>query len=96
MPNERWVFWLNLTNIGLGVVVLLALLAVGYGVVWEFALRRKRARGDVKMDAELGTAAHDDFAHALHIPELGLTMADGGEPLKPAPSKKATEKREQR
>jgi hypothetical protein len=29
MPNETWVFWLNITNLVLGIVVILAALAVG-------------------------------------------------------------------
>jgi hypothetical protein len=61
-------FWLNFVNIALGLATLLCLLAVLGGVGAEFAgwLRRTRA-------------TEDD--HALSTPELGLTMADGGERL---------------
>ncbi len=57
-------YWLNMTNIGLGLVTLICLIALTRGVlldVWE----RMRSR----------TA--DD--HAFFEPELGVTMADGGE-----------------
>jgi len=51
MPYERSVFWLNLTNIGLGLVVLLTVLAVAYGFVWELMLRHRKARNLVNIRA---------------------------------------------
>lgn len=51
MPYERSVFWLNLMNIGLGIVVLLTALAVAYGAVWELVLRHRKARGLVNRRA---------------------------------------------
>ncbi|MBM4167708.1 MAG: hypothetical protein FJ215_00915 [Ignavibacteria bacterium] len=60
-------FWLNVTNVALGIVVLICLGAVGYAVVGEVLDRiRKRA-----------LVAADD--HATLVPGLGVTMADGGE-----------------
>lgn len=91
MPDEKWVFWLNVTNIGLGLVVLLALLTVAYSVFWELPFVRKQARDEANMDAEFGT---NEFPHVLHVPELGLTMADGGEPLKPEPRDRTSRKRD--
>lgn len=64
-------FWLTITNIGLGVVTLAALLAIGWGVVWEL-VARKRQRAH-------SAALADD--HAFRVPGLGITMADGGEKL---------------
>ncbi len=61
-------FWLNLTNIALGVVTLLCFVAVGWGVLVE-AFKRLRQRA--------GAAVHADD-HAFAVPGLGLTMADGG------------------
>lgn len=58
-------FWLDLTNIALGVVTLACVGVVGFGVVQEL-LPRLRNR----------FAGEDD--HALLTPDLGLTMADGG------------------
>lgn len=92
MPNEDWVFWLNLTNIALGVVVLLAVLVVAYGLVWEFMIRRKKPHGLANIDEEMKAMLQNDFAHRLPVPELGLTMADGGEPAKPSAPKPAEKK----
>lgn len=83
MPSYDWVFWLNLTNIALGVIVLLALLVMAYGLVWEIASRRKKAHGLKDLDAEVKEMLHNEMAHGLSVPELGFTMADGGAPLKP-------------
>jgi hypothetical protein len=65
-------FWLNVTNLALGLVTLAALLALGYAIGRE-VIERVRARATVP--------ATED-AHSFLHPELGLTMADGGEPLK--------------
>jgi len=65
-PDGPDTFWLNFTNIALGLVTLACVIAVLAGVVHELghriATRQKLA---------------DD--HAFDTPELGLTMADGGE-----------------
>ena len=45
MSNYDWVFWLNVTNIALGVIVVLAVLLVAYGVVWELVIRHKKHSG---------------------------------------------------
>ena len=58
-------FWLNFTNIALGLVTLVCVLAIAAGVVRELAERRRQH-----------AAAADD--HAFATPQLGLTMADGG------------------
>lgn len=62
-------FWLDLTNAALGVVTLICVLAVAVGVLQDL-LPRLRSR----------FAREDD--HALFTPELGLTMADGGRPIR--------------
>ncbi len=68
-------FWLNVTNIALGVVTLICVVTVA-GVALQEVLRRARKRVPALMP-------QDD--HAFAIPELGITMADGGERLdKPA------------
>ena len=86
MPNENWVFWLNITNLVLGVVVILAALAVGYGLVWEFVLRHKKAHcATANVDVEFQKLMQDEFAHSMPVPELGFTMADGGDILNPPP-----------
>ena len=67
--NDPETLWLNVTNIGLGLVTLVCLTFVAQGLYKEVVARiRKRATVPVE---------HDD--HAFVVPELGLTMADGGE-----------------
>ena len=97
MPNETWVYWLNITNLVLGIVVILAALVVGYGLVWEFVLRHKRARrAAANVDVEFQKMLQDEFSHSLPVPELGFTMADGGDMLKPPPQKPEPKKDEKK
>lgn len=65
-PN---IFWLNVTNIVLGLVTLACVLAVAVFTVQE-VMERVRNRGGAE-------AGQDD--HAFALPELGMTMADGGD-----------------
>jgi hypothetical protein len=82
MPKSDWVSWLNMTNIALGTVVFLALLLVASAVAWEIAGRYKRkARNIANLDEELNAMLHDGRL----VPGLGITMADGGERIKPLP-----------
>jgi hypothetical protein len=73
-------YWLNLTNAGLGIVVVLCCVAVGFGVVQELAARRKKKAPLSGLDREVAGLV-DAFrdGHAFHVPGLGVTMADGGE-----------------
>lgn len=61
--------WLNITNLGLGIITLLCVGAVAWGVTQDLVLRWWNAPA-----AEL-----DD--HAFAVPGLGMTMADGGKKL---------------
>jgi hypothetical protein len=70
-PNT---FWLNITDIVLGVVTLACLAFVAQAVAKEVYSRLA-----ARLPARL---RHD--SHAFNVPELGLTMADGGEPVNPA------------
>jgi hypothetical protein len=63
-PNT---YWLNVTDIVLGLVVLACIAFVGQAVLRE-ALARFSAKFALPQDR-----------HSLAVPELGLTMADGGE-----------------
>ena len=74
MPKDDWVFWLNLTNIVLGVVVFLAVLLVAYAVVWELVSRYKKPRNVANLDEELVAMLQD----GLLVPGLGVTMAGRG------------------
>lgn len=72
-------FLLNMANAALGIATLVCVVMVAWGVVSELAAR---ARARV-------ASAMDD--HSFAIPQLGLTMADGGEKIeekKNEPTKK--------
>jgi hypothetical protein len=71
-------YWLNFTNIALGVLVLICCAAVAFGVLQELAARRKKAAALAKLDAEVADI-EASYQHAFLVPGLGLTMADGGE-----------------
>jgi len=73
-------YWLNIMNIGLGLVVLVCCTAVVVGVVAELAANRKKRAGLARLDREVADLVTAYDGHAFHIPGLGLTMADGGEP----------------
>jgi hypothetical protein len=85
MPNEDWIYWLAITNIALVVVVLLVGVVVAYAVISELPSRRKKLHAAAKLDQEPNTMLHDELAHSLPVPELGMTMADGGTRATPSP-----------
>jgi hypothetical protein len=64
--------WLNLTNAALGLVCLVCFGIITYSIVKEI-LEHVMAREET---------------HAFNVAGLGLTMADGGEPVKPEDEKK--------
>jgi len=71
--SDPQTFWLNVMNAALGAVCLVCIALFLVSVAQEIAawLRQRSAKV-----AQL----HD---HAFSLPGLGLTMADGGEPLDP-------------
>ncbi len=62
-------FWLNITNIGLGLVVLVCCVAVARTFLRDLLDRRSERANTAP--------AFDD--HTFMEPGLGITMADGGE-----------------
>jgi hypothetical protein len=64
------VLWVNVMNAILGLVCLVALVAV-VGVTAKELFERARARAH----------ATQFDTHTFVVPELGTTMADGGEPV---------------
>jgi hypothetical protein len=62
-------FWVNATNLVLGVVTLCCVALIGSVVINEI-LERTAAR--------LAARLRDDD-HAIRVGDLGMTMADGGE-----------------
>jgi hypothetical protein len=89
MPKSDWVFWLNVTNIALGAVVILAVVLVMSAVIWEIVTRRKKSDDA----AGLGNGLEDVLQDGRLVPGLGITMADGGEPINPLPEKSTGKKR---
>lgn len=61
--------WLNITNIGLGLVTLVCIVVIGRAV-WADLRQRAHKTVDTRLDS-----------HAYSVEGLGLTMADGGERL---------------
>jgi hypothetical protein len=73
--------WLNIMNISLGLVVLICCAAVALGVLQELAARRRKRASASQLDRELNELIGSYGGHAFHVPGLGVTMADGGEPV---------------
>ena len=67
-PTDTEILWLNLTNAGLGLATLAGIAVLAWAALREVA---ERAKGHV-------TVRGLD-PHSVYVPELGLTMADGGE-----------------
>lgn len=89
MAGENWTMWLNITNFALGVVTLIALLVVFFAVGWDLLVRKTGRAPEVDLrhiDADL-KALLQGGSHSFSVPELGLTMADGGERLHPSKDK---------
>jgi len=84
--NDPSTYWLTVMNVALGVVVLLCCAAVAYGVVQELAARGRKRAAAAGLDREVSDLVTAYDGHAFHVPELGLTMADGGEPIEPKSS----------
>jgi hypothetical protein len=75
-------YWLNIMNFALGAVVVVCCAIVGFGVMQELAARRRKRAAAAGLDREVSDLVATYDGHAFHTPELGLTMADGGEPVR--------------
>lgn len=93
MAGENWTMWLNITNFALGIVTLIALLLVFFAVGWDLLVRKIHAPRPnwSTVDADLRAMLHAS-SHTMSVPELGLTMADGGERIDPTNSEKTGKK----
>ncbi|MRR12674.1 hypothetical protein EG835_09505 [bacterium] len=67
-PTDTEILWLNLTNAGLGLATLAGIAVLAWAVLREVAEKAKSRASARALDP-----------HSAFIPELGLTMADGGE-----------------
>ncbi|MCX6622490.1 MAG: hypothetical protein NTY38_15775 [Acidobacteria bacterium] len=80
-------FWLNVTNIGLGVVIFICVLVIAFGIAKDMLARRvRRTAMEAEMDGDL-RAMVGEGGNLFAVPGLGLTMADGGEQTPPQPKK---------
>ncbi len=84
MAGENWTMWLNITNLVLGIVTVAALLIVFFAVGWDLLAKKfghaQTASVLGNIDGEL-RALLNGGTHSFRVPELGLTMADGGEKI---------------
>jgi hypothetical protein len=68
---ESETIWLTITNIALGVITIICLFAVGRIAYREIA-ERVQTRASIFVPED---------NHAFVLSDLGVTMADGGEPI---------------
>jgi len=94
MAND-WTFWLQVMNLGLVAVTLLAALVVTGAVGWELWARREHKAPAAASLEELWAMSRGDL-HTLSVPGLGLTMADGGEKVEPESSPEKPEEKPRR
>ena len=82
--NDPSTYWLTFTNIALGVVTLVCCIAVGVGIVQEVVARRRKAAALSALDREVAdlVSTYGSDGHAFELPNLGVTMADGGEEIR--------------
>jgi hypothetical protein len=77
-------YWLTATNLALGVVVLICAFVVAAAVVREVTARmHKRAKLSAELDRDMRDLVREFDDHAFLNPQLGITMADGGEKIDP-------------
>ena len=79
--NDPSATWLNIMNVALGLVVLICCGAVALGIFQELAAKRKKRAAASQLDREFNELMGAYGGHAFNVPGLGVTMADGGEPV---------------
>ena len=80
--SDPQTLWLNVVNLGLGLVTLVCIAAIGYGMLQDLRERAKKRAAARISNREVADLVSGFGDHAFDMPGLGLTMADGGEPLK--------------
>lgn len=85
--NDPQTLWLNVINLSLGIVTLVCFIVIGYGLFQDVRERSRKRAGARALNRETGALVSGLGDHAFDMPGLGMTLADGGEPLeKPAKS----------
>lgn len=79
--SDPQTLWLNIVNLSLGVVTLVCIAAISYGVLQDLRARAKKRASDSAIERKAMDVVSGFGGHAFDMPGLGLTMADGGEPL---------------
>lgn len=82
--SDPQTLWLNVVNLGLGLVTLACIAAIGYGVLQDLRERAKKRASARVSDRQVADLVSGFGSHSFDMPGLGLTMADGGEPLEGA------------
>jgi len=78
--NDPSTYWLTITNVALGIVTLVCCAAVAIGVFQEVVARRRKTASAANLDREVADLVSSfGDGHAFQLPNLGVTMADGGE-----------------
>lgn len=79
--NDPQTLWLNLVNLSLGIVTLICIVAIGYGLLLDIRARVRKPAREHSADGTITELMRSFDGHSFDMPGLGLTMADGGEPL---------------
>jgi hypothetical protein len=79
--NDPSTYWLSAMNVVLGLVVLVCCGALVVGVLQEIAARRRKRAQLAALDREVSDLVASYDSHAFDVPGLGMTMADGGDPV---------------
>jgi hypothetical protein len=79
-PVDREVMWLMVTNIALAAVVIICGVIVAGAVIHELVARARRRRQYMReIEHDMMSLPKELDDHAFLDPNLGWTMADGGE-----------------
>jgi hypothetical protein len=83
MNGPDWTYWLQMMNFAMVAVVVLAGFTVVIAVVWDLQEKRLRQQDRARNVGEDMSVFASELHH-IPVAGLGLTMADGGEELKPS------------
>ena len=79
--NDPSTYWLTVMNVVLGLVVLICGGALFVGIFQEIAARRRKRAQLSGLDREVTDLVASYDSHMFDVPGLGVTMADGGDPV---------------